>query len=309
MDNIPVYLFSGLIDSGKTSCIKETLYDPAFNEGEKTLIIITEEGDVEFDIKFLKLTFSELVVLDSISELTIKKMEELDKQYEPERVFIEINGMADERELYAQGFYEKWEIAQHLCLIDASTFRNYVTNMKQFIYNHVLHADLCVFNRADKEDKKYLRNNIKGINPKLQIVYENSDGIVTDKIDDNMFDPSKPLTISDDDFGLWYMDSIDNPDKYKNAEITLKLRYLEPNPDYDTVVYMGRNAMVCCSNDVAPVGIAVCGVPSKEMKVNSFYEVHGKIKVVKANGEKTCVLYADTSNEVEAMADELVYFN
>ena len=42
----PVYVFSGFLDSGKTSAIKEVLYDPRFNEGESTLIIVMEEGKI-----------------------------------------------------------------------------------------------------------------------------------------------------------------------------------------------------------------------------------------------------------------------
>lgn len=309
-NNIPVYIFSGLLDSGKSTCIKETLYDERFNEGEKSLIIVFEDGDVKFDEKFLKHTNSELLELGSLKELTIDKMKELDKKHKPERVFIEMNGMENDRELYEQGFYDKWEVAQHLTLIDASSFKVFVTNMKQFIYNHVYYADLCVFNRCDDQDKKYLRNNIKGINPKLQIVYENVDGTVTNKIDEDMFDPSKPIVVEDDDFGLWYMDALDNPQKYDGAIITLKLRYCEENQEYSNVVYMGRNAMVCCSNDIAPVYIGVAGIESNKLIKDHFYKFKGKVHVVKSSdGSDTCVIYAKEYEEVEPLKDELVYFN
>lgn len=308
--NLPVYIFSGLIDCGKTTCIKETLYDARFNEGERTLIISFEDGDVQYDERFLKLTNSCLVYLDSINDLTIEKIKELDKTYKPQRVFIELNGMEDDHILYEQGLIPKWEIAQHLTLIDASTFRVFVTNMKQFIYNHVYFADLCVFNRCDDEDKKYLRNNIKGINPKLQIVYENTDGSVTNKVNEDMFDVSKPFEVLDDDFGLWYMDALDNPEKYDKAKVTLKLRYIEPNNEYENVVYMGRNAMVCCSNDIAPVMIGIAGIDQAKLKLNHFYKISGTIHVVKAQDDSdTCVVYANNYEEVEALKDELVYFN
>ena len=51
----PVYFFSGMLDSGKTRAIKETLYDERFNEIEDfNLIIALEHGDEEYDNKFLK---------------------------------------------------------------------------------------------------------------------------------------------------------------------------------------------------------------------------------------------------------------
>ena len=40
---MPVYLFTGFLDSGKTTFIQGTLEDPAFNNGEKTLILLCEE--------------------------------------------------------------------------------------------------------------------------------------------------------------------------------------------------------------------------------------------------------------------------
>lgn len=310
MDKIPVYIFSGLLDSGKTTSIKSTLYDERFNEGEKSLIVSMEDGDTKFDERFLKKTNCQLVELDSLKEFTIEKMKELDKKYNPDRVFIELNGTDDDKLLYQQGFYDRWDIAQHLVFIDASTFKMFVTNMKQFIYNHVFHADLCVFNRCDNQDKIFLRNNIKGINPKLQVLYENTDGTVTNKIDQDLFDVSKPINISDDDFGLWYMDQLDNPEKYDKATITLKLRYIEPNQEYSNVVYMGRNAMVCCSNDVAPVVVCIAGIKQEEIEINKFYTVTGRVHVVNAdNGEKTCVLYSTGYELSKPMEDELVYFN
>ena len=46
---IPVYLFTGFLDSGKTSFIRETVEDDQFSTGEKTLLIACEEGEVEYD--------------------------------------------------------------------------------------------------------------------------------------------------------------------------------------------------------------------------------------------------------------------
>ena len=42
---IPVYLFTGFLDSGKTSFIQDTISDPDFLADEKTLLIACEEGE------------------------------------------------------------------------------------------------------------------------------------------------------------------------------------------------------------------------------------------------------------------------
>ena len=206
----PVYVFSGFLDSGKTQAIKETLYDPRFNEGELSLILCFEQGDVIYDDKFLKITNTIVEYLDSINDLTLDKQKELDKKYNPERIVIELNGMEDDNILYKNGFISKWELAQTLTTVDASKFTLYMNNMRQFMYNHVFNAEVAILNRADDVDKRYLRNNLKSINTRLEIIFEDANGNVTNKIEDELFDVSKPLEISDMDYGLWYMDALDN---------------------------------------------------------------------------------------------------
>ena len=47
---IPVYLFVGFLESGKTKFIQVTLEDKRFNSGEKTMLLLCEEGEEEYDI-------------------------------------------------------------------------------------------------------------------------------------------------------------------------------------------------------------------------------------------------------------------
>ena len=42
---IPVYLFVGQLESGKTTFIQETMEDPQFDSGDKTLLVVCEEGE------------------------------------------------------------------------------------------------------------------------------------------------------------------------------------------------------------------------------------------------------------------------
>ena len=89
----PVYLFTGFLDSGKTTLIKDTLNDPGFMEGtDRTLIICLEQGEVSYDEKFLDEHNTFIEFLDASTELTEEKMHELDTIYHPDQVFIEYNG-------------------------------------------------------------------------------------------------------------------------------------------------------------------------------------------------------------------------
>ena len=306
----PVYVFSGFLDSGKTQAIKETLYNPNFNEGEFSLIICFEQGDVIYDDKFLKITNSEVIYMDSIKDLTLDKQKEIDKKYDPERIFLELNGMEDDNILYETGFIDKWELAQTLTTIDATSFNMYLQNMRQFLYNHVVNAECIILNRSDDADKRYLRNNLKSINLYSEIIYENKDGSVSNKIEDELFDVSKDLFIEDADYGLWYMDCIDNTDKYDGKVITLKMKFIEDIKEYENAVIMGRRAMVCCAQDITDIAITCVDVDSQLIEKDKYYYLTGKLRSIRTQeGDKTCVLYVTETKEAETPTEELVTFN
>lgn len=306
----PVYIFSGFLDSGKTRAIKSSLLDPRFNDGDKTLIICFEQGDEEYDEKFLKKTNSEVIYLDSINDLDIATQKKINISYKFDKVFIELNGMEDDNILYNTGFIKNWDIAQTLTTMDASKFNLYLTNMRQFLFNHVVNAEVVILNRADDVDRRYLRNNLKSINQRLEIIYEDKDGNVTNHINDDLFDLSKDLYIEDIDYGLWYMDALDNAMKYDNKIITLKVKHVEDIKEYSNVVIMGRKAMVCCNNDIQDIALTFAGVSQKDIDHDKYYLITGKIHVLDDdNGDKACVIYATSYKEAPAPESELVTFN
>lgn len=308
--NKPVYIFSGFLDSGKTRAIKNTLYNPRFNEGEKTLIICFEQGDEEYDNKFLKATNSEIIYMDSINDLTLEKQKEIDSNYKFDRVFLELNGLEDDNILYENGLIGNWEIAQTLTTIDASKFNIYLQNMRQFMYNHVVNAEVVILNRSDDIDKRYLRNNLKSINQYLELIYEDKDGNVTNKIEDEIFDLSKDLEISDIDYGLWFMDAIDNPEKYDRKKITIKAKYVAQIDDYNNVLIMGRKAMVCCANDIADIALPCIGMKKDDIDIDKYYLISGEARCIEnSEGVKVCAIDVKEYKEAEAPKDELVTFN
>lgn len=308
--NKPIYVFSGFLDSGKTKAIKDTLYNPRFNEGEASLIICFEQGDVKYDEKFLKACNCNVVYLDSVNDLTIDKQKQLEKDYYFERIFIELNGMEDDNILYNNGFIDNWELAQTLTTIDASKFSLYLNNMRQFMYNHVINAEVVILNRSDNVDKRYLRNNLKSINQYIELIFEDKDGNVTNKIEDELFDLSKDLEISDIDYGLWFMDAIDNPEKYDNKNITIKAKYAGEIKEYDNVLIMGRKAMVCCAEDITDIALPCIGMHAEDIDKDSYYLISGKARCIQnEEGMKVCAISVDSFNKAEAPKDELVNFN
>lgn len=306
----PVYVFSGFLDAGKTTAIKESLLDPNFNDGETTLIIAFEQGDVEYDEEFLYDSNSMVVYLDDIRELDQKKVEELDATYKPDRVVIELNGMQDDNLLFKEVTGNQWLIVDYLTFFDATQLKFQMLNWKQFVYNHVINSAVCYINRSDNQDLVYFRNNLKAINRQLTVVFLDNDGKVTNKVEQQLFDTSKPLVIDDDDYGLWYIDAVDNAERYDGCTITLKLKLLDVVKRYKNVCIMGRQAMVCCSNDLQNIGLTCVDVDPKKIDKNKFYTLKGNLKCLDdEEGFKTCVLYVKDIAEAEAPQDEYVSFN
>ncbi len=306
----PVYFFSGMLDSGKTRAIKTTLYDERFNEpGEFNLIISMEQGDEEYDKKFLKYTNSAVEYID-YKDLTREKMQQLEDEYDPSRIIIEFNGMQNDEEFFRNGFIPEWEMAQTLTTIDGSSFRLMVANLRQFMFYHIKYAEVVIINRFSSEDLVYLRNNIKGMNQRVEIIFEDENGNVTNKINQSLFDTSKPLDISDIDYGLWYMDAVDNPDKYEGCQIELNSYYIEKVKEYENVGIFGRRAMVCCAEDVQPIAFTVIDIDSDKLEKNKYYHIKGTVKCLDdERGYKTCVVYASEIAPQEEPADPMVYFN
>ena len=306
----PVYFFSGMLDSGKTRAIKTTLYDERFNEpGEFNLIISMEQGDEEYDKKFLKYTNSAVEYID-YKDLTREKMQQLEDEYDPSRIIIEFNGMQNDEEFFRNGFIPEWEMAQTLTTIDGSSFRLMVANLRQFMFYHIKYAEVVIINRFSSEDLVYLRNNIKGMNQRVEIIFEDENGNVTNKINQSLFDTTKPLDIYDIDYGLWYMDAVDNPDKYEGCQIELNSYYIEKVKEYENVGIFGRRAMVCCAEDVQPIAFTVIDIDPDKLEKNKYYHIKGTVKCLDdERGYKTCVVYASEIAPQEEPADPMVYFN
>ncbi|MBQ6221921.1 MAG: hypothetical protein IJJ44_04870 [Solobacterium sp.] len=310
----PVYLFTGFLDSGKTTLIMDTLNDKQFMEGiDRTLIICLEQGETPYTEKFLDEHNTFIEFMDSSLELTPEKMKELDTIYHPSQVFIEYNGSEIVSETLLADMPEFWPLVEILTTVDASTFSMYITNMRSMMFEQLRWSDVVICNRCTPDTSaSLLRGNIKAINKRAQIFYEGNFGEPVELKGGLLpFDKNaEMIDIKDDDYGLWYMDAVDHPDTYEDKKIRLRGRYAEDIPGYTRSFVLGRRAMVCCEQDTSLCGITVTGVKSWELEKNMWLEVEGTLKTVPiSEGGKTLVLYASAIRHYAGPDDEYVYFN
>lgn len=282
MQEIPVYLFNGFLESGKTSFIADILSDPNFTEDERSLVILCEEGIEELDDSLLSRARATVVTVEDKSELSLRWFRDLAKQHKPDRVLIEFNGMWELDPFIENCLPPEWPLYQIVATVNAETFELYAANMGPRMFEHLTTADLIVFNRCTDELKDMLhKRNIRAMNPRATIFLDDVNGGSED-YRDNMelpFDLDAPvIDIKDEDFGLWYVDASGAPDKYEGKVVRFKgMAYKSPQVAKNEFV-PGRFAMVCCAEDITFVGFICRGADTRKIEDKGWYWVTAEMR-------------------------------
>ncbi|MBQ1316832.1 MAG: GTPase [Lachnospiraceae bacterium] len=312
MADIPVYIATGFLEAGKTRFFLDILADRDFMDGQKTLLIVCEEGELEYPQKLLKEANTTLVTVEEQDTLTPLYFKELQKRYRPERAFIEYNGMWD-IEALGRALPKSWPLVQMFTVINADTFDMYLRNMRSLLMSHVKFSDVVIVNRCDANTKKSsIRRAMKAANGRVQVVYENKDGVNDDEVEDDLpYNANAPeITLEDTDFGIFYLDVMENPTKYAGKRINFKAMAYRDKDMPRGFFYAGRYAMTCCEADIQYVGVVVRYAECAKLPNMGFVNISG-ILTVEANDLYTApgpVITADAVVPAAKPQDRLVYF-
>ncbi len=283
MVQIPVYVFTGFLDSGKTKFIQETLEDERFNAGERTLLLVCEEGEEEYDFSTYPHQNVYLEVVDQ-ETVTEKELAALAKKHKAERVVAELNGMHLVGDLYAR-FPKEWVVAQEVMFADSTTFNAYNANMRNLVMDKLTGAQMVVFNRVEKgSDTMPLHKIARAANRRVDILYDYTHGTTAfDEIEDPLpFDINAPvIEVQDDDFALWYRDVTEEPEKYEGKTIQFKAQVAMLRRDKNGMFAPGRFVMTCCVDDIQFCGVPCRWAKAKELKSRSWVMVKAKISAEK----------------------------
>ena len=283
MTEIPVYVFTGFLDSGKTKFIQETLEDSRFNDGERTLILLFEEGEEEYDFSTYPAQNVYLEVLNQ-ETVTTRQMADLVKKYKAQRIVAELNGMQQVGDLYMR-FPEDWVVAQEVMFADASTFMAYNANMRNLVMDKLVGAQMVVFNRLEKgEDTMPLHKLARAANRKIDILYDYTDGTTEfDDVEDPLpYDINAPIIeLKDEDYALWYRDCTEEPAKYDGKTVKFKAQVAMLRRDKDGMFAPGRFVMTCCVDDIQFCGIPCRYKQAKDLESRSWVMVTAKISAEK----------------------------
>lgn len=251
-----VYMINGFLESGKTEFIVYTLAQPYFQIKGKTLLILCEEGEVEYDKELLEKSNTVLELIEEEEEFKPERLMELEKKYKPERIIIEYNGMWNYKNMKLPWH---WKIEQQITTIDASTFPMYYTNMRSLLAEMLRKSELIILNRCDGiEELNSYKRNIKAINQQAEIIFEDANGEIDEIMEEDLpYDLKAPVLELDHlGYGIWYLDSLDHLERYIGKTVEFVAMVLKPENFPADYFVPGRMAMTCCADDMAFLGFA-----------------------------------------------------
>ena len=283
MTEIPVYSFTGFLDSGKTKFIQETLEDPRFNAGERTLLLVFEEGEEEYDFSTYPNKNVYLEVLDQ-QTVTAKDLQALQKKYKAQRVVAELNGMQQVGDLYMR-FPENWVVAQEVMFADSTTIMTYNAKMRNLVMDKLVGAQMVVFNRLTPgADVMPFHKLARAASRRIDILYDYTDGTTSfDDIEDPLpFDINAPvIQVKDEDYALWYRDVSEEPQKYDGKTVCFKAQVAMLRRDKNGMFAPGRFVMTCCVED-----IQFCGIPCRYAEASTLVSRGWVMVTAKISAEK-----------------------
>lgn len=298
---IPVYIFTGLLESGKTTLIHEVAGEEGFLEPGRTILIRCEEGEKGYGEKFLKKHDMILINVRDQAQLTGRFWRKCEKKYAPAQIMIEYNGMWDMDDLMDSGMPEDWFTGGIYSTVNAETAELYITNMRKMFMEPLKYSNLIIFNRCDDgTDRLKFRRNLKAYNPQVQVAFERKDGTMFGNEEEELpFDYSGDTVIIDDmDYGLWYLDAMEHPERYMGKIVEFTAKYCASAKPGEKYFVPGRHIMTCCEEDIQFLGY-VCSFSE-----DPGYEHEDWIRVRVRFDYRDCELYGEEGPVLELVSSE-----
>lgn len=308
----PVYMINGFLESGKTEFISFTLAQPYFQIKGKTLLILCEEGENEYDEELLKRSRTEIELIDEEEQFNPSHLVELEKKHKPERIIVEFNGMWNYKNARLPWY---WKIEQQITTIDGSTFPMYYTNMRSLLAEMIRKSEMIIFNRCDdvRNDLNTYKRNIKAVNPSADVIFEDSNGEIDEIFEEDLpYDLKQDMiTLDNTSYGIWYLDSMDHLERYIGKKLQFVAMVLKPDSFADNYFVPGRMAMTCCADDMAFLGYACEYAGAGALKQKEWVRVTATVakeyrEEYKGEGP---VLHAVSVEKTHAPKEEIISFS
>ena len=309
---IPIFLFNGLIEAGKTVFIENLLEKPAFADGKNTLVICCEEGIEEFNHKLFSENHITLITLEEEEEFTSELLQDLATTYDPQRVVIEFNGMWKLENAFDVRLPENWFLYQSIVLVNGETFELYMNNMRSIMVEHFRVADLVVMNRTTEQTNlALLRGAVKSINGGAKLFTSSKDFIMEEIEEELPYDiDGDIIEVEKEHYGTWYIDLWDHPQRYFKKRIKVSGLFFQRPTDPKDCFNFGRFAMPCCEDDIAFMGLYCKNIGKPRMADKDSVAIEGEIHWEEAEvyEGKGPVFYVKRISKAEVNQEDMVVF-
>lgn len=280
MREVPLYLFTGFLEAGKTSFIVETMKDENFNDRKRKYLIITcEEGEVEYYPEELGDNVS-FASFDEEQKITPDRLSAMQKRAGADIVVVEYNGMWKLDSLY-NNLPDNFMVYQEVFLCDSTTALMYNANMRTQMVDKLTSCEMVVFNRTtEATDKMALHKIVRGISRKANICYEDVNGeIEFDQFEDPLpYDVNADVVdIDDRDFAIFYRDMTEDFGKYNGKTVCFKGIVAVDSALPQGHFAIGRHIMTCCADDIAYRGVVAKGMAGMKLQTRDWVIVTGKL--------------------------------
>ncbi len=307
----PVFIINGFLESGKTEFMTYTMSQPYFQIEGKTLLLLCEEGEVEYSPRLLAMANTVMEVIEDEADFKPENLTRLEKKHKPERIIIEMNGMWNTKNLRLP---RSWRIEQQLTMIDGSTFTQYFTNMKSLLAEMIRYSDMIVFNRCDGlEGLNVFKRNVKAINQRAQIIFEDANGEINSTFEEDL--PyslnENPIRLDDTGYGIFYIDALENLDRYEGKRVQFTGVVMKPKGFPSNRFVPGRMAMTCCAEDLQFLGFITEFPDAASVPEGNWVEVTATVRrednpAYQGEGP---VLYADSVTPVKPPREKVISFS
>ncbi len=315
LKQIPVYIVTGQLDSGKTSFVKDTLMEQDWLENGTTLFLLCEEGEFELPAEYCRERRITTLPVEEPDTFTAAFCEDVIRRYSPVQIIIEFNGMWDLQEFLKKDFPKSWGLAGIYSTVDGTTLELLMTNMRNIFMNQLIESDLVVVNRCPADlNRVPFRKAMKLQNPGGQIIFEGLDGKIIEFGEEDLpYDLNADLIeLEDADYGTWYADAFETPERYKGKKIRFLAQYFRPFGMAKNMFVPGRLVMACCPADIKFYGFPCKTDSAFRFENKSWHRITAEFTMEKRKDPRTGlydsvpVLRCISSENAPAPADEVV---
>lgn len=277
----PAVLVRGILESGKTSFIIDSLLNGDFGDIGRVLVLSTEEGEVEYDPSALEKVNAVYYQFESPEDFTVEKINDLIRVNKPHALFIEENAMWDWENIKLPPYVM---VEQTFTIIDATTFKIYFNNMRQKFQDMVGSSDIVIMNRCEESSEMAgYKRSLKLINKNAYFITLGKDGNPVSFVEELPYKIADEMKISDDDFGVFYIDTFDNRSRYEGKIVEFNCMTVLSSKLPENTFVAGRLAMTCCANDIQLIGHLCSSDKPLKLKNKGWVHLRARIHYLSEN--------------------------